>query len=1530
MALLNTDGAIIETEQEWLEFFRDKLKFPNSNSAKYSKYLSSECFTSDTLAQCIDDPDMQSLSTSLKMPLGHFKKLKCYLKVSTPQQPALQNRNDDGRGGPSTPKISCPNIKLESTQLQFDQFLFEWKRYKSHYHLSNEQASTTLFFSCSEEIRQHIRSKQGLLGQTETWDENELLALIKEITTSRTSPIVHVQSFLLMKQESSENCQDFLRRLQIKASCCNFMCDSCKVSNMEKRVKEKFILGLKNKVIQTHILKTEAIKPDTPLNAILTEAITLEQSMLDQASLANDMSTVCQMDENSGKSQELEEVNAIARGKSYSRKNFKPPKSCNGCGTKEHRLNERSEKCRAWRVKCNFCGVMGHFSKVCRKKQPQESNVALAEGPDNSEMSCFVIGEVSSLHLPITASPLCHQPSASFKIDVFPDTGANICLLGPSHLKQMNLSPENINQCSHNISIAGGSTLVATGWLRVAFKLGDKYSEQKVYFSGKAKRFFLSRQTCIDLGVVPPSFPFPPKHPAKCVAALSSKRSIPKRPAVIPFIPTKENIPKLVNYLLEMFASTAFNGEKPFPKLSTPPAHIHLRHGYIIPRPAHWPATIADHWADEVKKAIDRDVELGILKKVPFNEPTIWCARMVVVKKKDGRPRRTVDYQQLNAQCVREPNYSQSPFHTARHIPHNTWKSVLDAVDGYHSVELDEESSRLTTFITPWGRYRYLRFPQGHCSAGDAFNGRVQEILSNIPRLVRLVDDICVYDDTIEGHFWHVWDLLETCAINGIVINRSKLQFCQKEIDFAGLTVTSEGVQPSRQTLSAIENFPPPASLTKARSFFGLVNQVQWAYANSREMTPFRNLVKPNSTYQWTEELKQLFNNCKEKILDQVRAGVRQYDINRITCLQTDFSRDGIGYLLLQKYCTCPLDKTPICCKDGWRLVFAGSRFTKGAEQRYAPTEGELLAVAWSLNHAHIFTKGCRNLIVSTDHKPLLGILNEKPLENIKNPRIVRMKEQTLSFNFVVMYNQGKWHRGPDALSRSPQTGCEMLELLCEDNDEEQVDEETDVLLALTEAGEDVNVDSDDLDRAVKNDSSMMKLMEAIKSGFPETQHMADPAIRPYFNVREHLWIQKGIIMYKKRLVIPKALRSNLLKTLHSAHQGVEGMKARASGSVYWPGLNEAIRQKRENCQICNTVAPSQPREPIQLIPPAEYPFQQICMDAFELANPQGITRHYLALVDRYSGWLEIFHIRCHPQCKHVVSGLRSVFSTYGVPETFYSDGGLPFQGREVEEFLKTWRVHHVTSSARYAQGNGRAELAVKSAKRLLRENTAPDGSLNSDGTSRALLQYRNTPLQHLGLSPAQLLFHRNLRDGLPVSRDTLKPNKLWVIAADQREKAFSQRNQEMITRYNRHTREMPVLNIGQDVSIQETDQKKRWLRFGTVVDRDNRKYTIKVHGSGRVISRNRRFLKPISIPDTTTDIIVSTTEVPENVDVDNAQAVQNVRNGVGSTEAGAGHPSSPAPRTPAPEVQGSSSRAVTLPRMLQRILPHNNAGLKE
>jgi len=108
------------------------------------------------------------------------------------------------------------------------------------------------------------------------------------------------------------------------------------------------------------------------------------------------------------------------------------------------------------------------------------------------------------------------------------------------------------------------------------------------------------------------------------------------------------------------------------------------------------------------------------------------------------------------------------------------------------------------------------------------------------------------------------------------------------------------------------------------------VNQSAWSYSLCPIMEPFRDLVKHNETFHWDTNLDYLFSNFKEILLDKITDGIQAFD--SMTCLQPDWSKTGLGYLLLQKHCTCSLDNAPICCPDGWKLVFAGSRFTQGAE----------------------------------------------------------------------------------------------------------------------------------------------------------------------------------------------------------------------------------------------------------------------------------------------------------------------------------------------------------------------------------------------------------------------------------------------------------------------------------------------------------------------------------------------------------------------------------------------------------------------
>ena len=90
---------------------------------------------------------------------------------------------------------------------------------------------------------------------------------------------------------------------------------------------------------------------------------------------------------------------------------------------------------------------------------------------------------------------------------------------------------------------------------------------------------------------------------------------------------------------------------------------------------------------------------------------------------------------------------------------------------------------------------------------------------------------------------------------------------------------------------------------------------------------------------------------------------------------------------------------------------------------------------------------------------------------------------------------------------------------------------------------------------------------------------------------------------------------------------------------------------------------------------------------------------------------------------------LREQFAMFGVPDELASDDGPQFRAKEFEDFLRRWGVNHRTSSSYNPHSNLREETGVKTAKRMLLDNTRADGSPDWDKILQAMLQYRNTPI---------------------------------------------------------------------------------------------------------------------------------------------------------------------------------------------------------
>jgi len=356
---------------------------------------------------------------------------------------------------------------------------------------------------------------------------------------------------------------------------------------------------------------------------------------------------------------------------------------------------------------------------------------------------------------------------------VVTDSGCQSALLGLKLFHQFGLSKSCLVPVKGRMNAINneGIDILGAVFLRLEGKDASSGASVKTavmaHVSQSTDRFYISQQAMRELGILEHDFPkiranvsdgnlaaatsnpvscsnerAPPKlAPCGCKVHVKS----PPRPNSLPFPPLEENVDSMKEWIFDYFEDSVFNTcpHQPLPMLKTEPIRLHVNPD-AVPNPAFTAATVSIHWREDVSEQLKQDVAMGVIEPVPPGTPTIWQARMTVVGKPDGSPRRTIDFRNLNMHCKRETQHVVPPYKQARLVPAGGFRTVTDCKNGYHSCPLAEEDRHLTTFITEEGRFRYCVAPQGFAASGDGYNQRYDNLISDMHRKTKCVDDLVV------------------------------------------------------------------------------------------------------------------------------------------------------------------------------------------------------------------------------------------------------------------------------------------------------------------------------------------------------------------------------------------------------------------------------------------------------------------------------------------------------------------------------------------------------------------------------------------------------------------------------------------------------------------------------------------------------------------------------------------------------------------------------------------------------------------
>ena len=356
----------------------------------------------------------------------------------------------------------------------------------------------------------------------------------------------------------------------------------------------------------------------------------------------------------------------------------------------------------------------------------------------------------------------------------------------------------------------------------------------------------------------------------------------------------------------------------------------------------------------KVKEHLNNIECLGMITCV--DEPMDWVSSITYVQKESGKLCLCLDPCDLNKAICQDHHKMPTVEEVAHEFVHSHFFTKLDVHHGYWSIILDQESSLLVTFNSPFRRYHFLQLPFGLICSQDIFQKKMDQILKECQGCIRIVNDITIHCCTEVEHNACLQNLMQIACKYDLVFNPQKTCVKAPAINFFDCLYDANGLHPDLGKVNTVHALPVPTNVTKLQEFLSLVVYPSPFIPGLSTLTaPLNELLKKDTDFSWNHTYDATSQWVKKAVISDTT--LRYFDPSLPVTIQINASQVGLGAALLQ---------------NGKPVAFASKALTK-TKCLYANIEREMLAAVFGVERFQTYVYG-RSFTIESGYKPLESI----------------------------------------------------------------------------------------------------------------------------------------------------------------------------------------------------------------------------------------------------------------------------------------------------------------------------------------------------------------------------------------------------------------------------------------------------------------------------------------------------------------------------------------------------------------------------